>query len=116
MIENENIEQEEQELSPEEELQLLADQIAFETKQQGKKTQEFLKRIKKGEKIPKEEEDQHASIWKMVRQLEKEYASLYRIVYPKGSKQPTSTSAGKPDIDKIQRMDSTIGGIVRKIG
>jgi hypothetical protein len=115
MIENENIEQDEQELSPEEELQLLADQIAFETKQQGKKTQEFIKRIKKGEKIPIEEEQQHASIWKMVRQLEKEYASLARIVYPKGSKQ-TSTSAGNPDLSNVKNMSGSIGSIIRKIG
>ena len=107
----------EKELSPQEELEGMLQDIQEEERLFDKKTKEFLKRHRKGEKIPMEEQDLHTQHRKLINQLQKSYDSLYKSIYPKGNKKSYSPdTAGAPDMDKIKSMDSTVGAIVRKIG
>lgn len=104
----------EKELTPQEELEQLSEEIQTELLLFNKKTRDFLKRNKAGETIAKEEETQHVEHRKMITQLEKAYASMHKMVYPKGTKQPEALT-GAPNMAKVHQMKPTIGGIITKI-
>ena len=106
----------EKELSPQEELEGMLQDIQEEERLFDKKTKEFLKRHRKGEKIPMEEQDLHTQHRKLINQLQKSYDSLYKTIYPKGNKQSPTIEGGRVDIEKIKSMDSSVGAILRKIG
>lgn len=105
----------EKELTPQEELEQLSEEIQAELLLFNKKTRDFLKRNRAGEVITKEEETQHVDHRKMITQLEKAYASMYKIVYPKGTKQPEALT-GAPNMARIHEMKPVIGSIITKIG
>lgn len=113
MAENQPI-PESQEVTIKEELELLETEIRAEEILFNKATSKFLKRHKKGEIIPKEDQELHVQHRKLIVQLEKYRASLYKLVYPKGIKS-VQKAEGKPDMEKIKSMPNTISAIVRKI-
>lgn len=114
MPEIENIEQEEPEISPQQELEEMLQDIQDEERLFDKKTKEFLKRHRKGEKIPMEEQDLHTQHRKLINQLQKSYDSLYKSVYPKGTKNKTSNAAIIP-MQAVKNIPSSIGNIVTTI-
>jgi hypothetical protein len=102
------------ELTLQQELDEMSLQIQSEILELNNKTKYFLKRLKNKQTISDDEEQDHAHRWKLVKQLEKAYSTLYKVVYPKGNKQLVNPE-GRPDINKIKSQQGTVGAIVRKI-
>lgn len=101
-----------------EELREMNYTIISEANRLTKNVKKFTNRIAKGEKIPKEEQEEQAAAWKQVREMERAYAFLLKKAKQKGIKQKDIESddgIASPDIEKIKKQDGTIGAIVRKM-
>jgi hypothetical protein len=107
------INQEELLLTPVQRLQIMSDEIQKENEYNYKKYKEFLRRIRKGEKITAEEQVKQKESWDMIKNMEKCYTSLYKFYFPKAGKNqninPTTNLVG------VKEEKSTIGNIQREI-
>lgn len=86
-----------------------------ENKRLAKETQSFFKRVKSGEKIPKEEDDAHTAAMKQLRRLETSYNALLRMAKKQGIKEKDIEEQLKPNIDNIKNEPSSMGAIVRNL-
>lgn len=80
------------------------------------KAEESIKNNLRGYKTPDDKSVEVAELWKMYSYLDKSYASLMKICYPKGSKGNNNPGVGNPDMAKVKAMKNSVGQIVTKIG
>lgn len=105
--------EEEKQLTSLEKLQEMSDEIQKESGYNYKKYREFLRRIRKGEKIPMEEQIQQKESWDMIRNMQKCYDGLLKICFPKGTKQPITGEGFH--VSHLKPEKSQMGEIVRPI-
>lgn len=99
------------------EINNLGDIILRERTRLDNETISFLKRNAKGEKVPKEEQEVHAESFKHLRDIERSYYALIKMLKSKGlGNSDTYTEDGKMFSMKIVKdRPSSMGDIVRTV-
>jgi len=111
-----NIEQEDDSPIGLEELKEMNQTIISEYNRLTKKAQSFFKRVKEGEKIPKEEQKQLDDEWKQLRKMESSYKFIVQKSKQAGMKiKDIEAESGGPDIEKIKSKTSSLGAIITMV-